>query len=337
MIKHRQARFKWSMLCLFGLLLLSCVLSLNLGAVAIAPKEVFQTVLGNGSARQELILFQFRLPAIVLAIMVGAGMAISGSILQGITRNELADPGILGINAGSGLAVVIYITFFQTAVGGLTLAGTFILPIFAFLGALLTGALIMVLSWRKGIHSSRLILVGIGINAGLSAFIIALQLRLEPNDFVKAMVWLSGDLWASQWQYVWALLPWFIILSIFALLKAHTLNIMNLGSQMATALGIRSLRQRVILLIIAVALAGLGVAAGGGIAFLGLIAPHIARRLVGPKHQLLLPVASLMGAIIVVLADTIGKNALSPTEIPAGLVVAIVSVPYFLVLLMKSK
>ncbi|WP_374702727.1 FecCD family ABC transporter permease [Bacillus sp. V5-8f] len=336
-MKQKKDRFKWNILILLGLLLLSCLISLNLGAVSIAPTEVFQTFLGNGSAQQELILFQFRLPAIVLAIMVGAGMAISGSILQSITRNELADPGILGINSGSGLAVIIYITFFQTVAGGLSLAGTFILPIFAFLGALLTGGLIMGLSWKKGIHSSRLILVGIGINAGLSAVIIALQLRLEPNDFVKAMVWLSGDLWATQWPYVWALFPWFMILSIYALLKAHTLNIMNLGSQMASALGIRSLRERIILLIIAVALAGLGVAAGGGIAFLGLIAPHIARRLVGPKHQLLLPIASIIGAIILVLADTIGKNALSPTEIPAGLVVAVVSVPYFLVLLMKSK
>jgi iron complex transport system permease protein len=325
------------MLALLVLLFLSCLLSLNLGAISITPGEVLQTFLGNGSGKQELILFDFRLPAIILAIMVGAGMAISGTILQSITRNELADPGILGINAGSGLAVVIYISFFQTAAGGLSLLSTYILPLFAFLGALLSGSLIMVLSWKKGLDSIRLILVGIGINAGLSALIMALQLRLQPNDFVKAMVWLSGDLWATQWQYVWALLPWFIILVFCTLFKAHILNILNLGSPMATALGIRSLRERIILLVLAVALAGLGVAAGGGIAFLGLIAPHIARRLVGPKHQLLLPTASLIGAIILVLADAIGKNALSPTEIPAGLVVAIVSVPYFLVLLIRSK
>ncbi|WP_180955344.1 FecCD family ABC transporter permease [Peribacillus deserti] len=332
-----QARFKWSTFILLVLLALSCLLSLNLGAVSIKPLEVLQTFIGNGSEKQELILFQFRLPGIILAIMVGAGMAVSGTILQSITRNDLADPGILGINAGSGLAVVIYITFFQTAAGGLTLLSTYILPLFAFLGAVMTGGLIMFLAWKRGIESIRLILVGIGVNAGLSAFIIALQLRLDPHDFVKAMVWLSGDLWAKQWSYVWALLPWFTILLLAALLKSHTLNILQLGTQITTALGIRSLWERMLLLLTAVSLAGLGVAAGGGIAFLGMIAPHISRRLVGPKHQVLIPTAALIGAIILILADTIGKNVLSPTQIPAGLVVAIVSVPYFVFLLMKSK
>ncbi|MBM7693041.1 iron complex transport system permease protein [Peribacillus deserti] len=332
-----QARFKWSTLILLVLLVLSCLISLNLGAVSIKPWEVIHTFLGNGSDKQELILFQFRLPGIILALMVGAGMAISGTILQSITRNELADPGILGINAGSGLAVIIYITFFQTAAGGLTLVSTFILPLFAFLGAILTGVLIMFLAWKKGIDSIRLILVGIGVNAGLSAFIIAFQLRLDPHDFVKAMVWLSGDLWAKQWPYVWALLPWFIVLSLFTLLKTHTLNILNLGTQVTTALGIRSLRERIILLITAVALAGLSVAAGGGIAFLGMIAPHISRRLVGPRHQLLIPTAALIGAIVLIMADAIGKNVLLPTQIPAGLIVSLVSVPYFVILLMKTK
>lgn len=298
---------------------------------------MFQTFIGSGSAKLELILFQIRLPAIVLAILIGAGMAISGTILQSITRNELADPGILGINAGSGLAVVIYITVFQTATGGLTAFHAYMLPLFAFLGAILTGGLILVLSWKRGIHSIRLILVGIGVNAGLGGLLIALQLRLDPIDFVKALVWLSGDLWATQWQYIWALLPWFLILIPYILYKAHILNVMNLGSPVATALGIRANRERIILLLLAVALAGLGVAGGGGIAFLGLISPHIARRLVGPRHQLLVPTAALVGSLILVLADTIGKNLLSPTEIPAGLVVAIVSVPYFLYLLMRTK
>lgn len=332
-----QAKFKWTLLSLLSLLLVGCLISLNLGAVAITPGEVFQTFAGSGSDKLELILFEIRMPSIILAILVGAGMAISGTILQSITRNELADPGILGINAGSGLAVVIYITLFQNATGGLSPFSTYLLPLFAFLGAILTGGLIMVLAWKRGINSIRLILVGIGINAGLGAALIALQLRLNPIDFVKAMTWLSGDLWATQWQYVWALLPWYSVLIPYIFYKAHSLNVMNLGSTVATALGIRSDRERMTLLILAVALAGIGVAAGGGIAFLGLIAPHIARRLVGPRHQLLLPTVAILGALILVLADTIGKNILLPTEIPAGLVVSIVSVPYFLYLLMKSK
>jgi iron complex transport system permease protein len=329
-------KFKWTMFVLLVLLFLACLLSLNLGVVPISPNEVFQTFTGNGTKQQQLILFEIRLPSIILALLVGAGMAVSGTILQSITRNELADPGILGINAGAGVAVVIYITFFKTVTGSLGTFSAFALPLFSFLGALLTAGLIISLAWKRGFHSIRLLLVGIGINAGLSAILIALQLRMTPNDFMQAMVWLSGDLWATQWKFVWALLPWFIILIPYSLYKAHTLNILNLGSSVATGLGLRTDRERLLLLILAVGVAGLGVAAGGGVAFLGLIAPHIARRLIGPNHHLLLPIAAMLGSFILLMADTIGTNLLSPTEIPAGLVVSIVSVPYFIYLLMKK-
>jgi iron complex transport system permease protein len=329
-------KFKWTMLVLLVLLFLACLISLNLGVVPISPNEVLKTFIGNGTKQQQLILFEIRLPAIVLALLVGAGMAVSGTILQSVTRNELADPGILGINAGAGLAVVIYITFFKTVTGSLSTFSAFALPLFSFLGALLTAGLIISLAWKRGFHSIRLLLVGIGINAGFSAILIALQLRMTPNDFMQAMVWLSGDLWATQWKFVWALLPWFIVLIPYSLYKAHTLNILNLGSPVATGLGIHTDRERLLLLILAVGLAGLGVAAGGGIAFLGLIAPHIARRLIGPNHHLLLPIAAILGSFILMMADTIGKNLMPPTEIPAGLVVSIVSAPYFIYLLMKK-
>ncbi|UQD53670.1 iron ABC transporter permease [Bacillus methanolicus] len=329
-------KYKWTMFTLIVLLFIACFISLNFGVVPISPNEVFHTLIGNGTKQQQLILFEIRLPTIILALLVGAGMAVSGTILQSITRNELADPGILGINSGAGTAVVIFISFFKTATGSLSTFSTFALPLFSFFGALLTAGLIISLAWKRGFHSIRLILVGIGINAGLSALLIALQLRMTPHDFMQAMVWLSGDLWATQWKFVWALLPWFIVLIPYSLYKAHTLNILNLGSSVATGLGIRSNRERLLLLMAAVGMAGLGVAAGGGITFLGLIAPHIARRLIGPNHHLLLPVAALIGSFILLMADTVGTNLLSPTEIPAGLVVSIVSVPYFIYLLMKK-
>lgn len=331
------AKLFWTMLILSGLLLLVCLISLNVGAVSLSPVEVFHTFIGLGTQQQKLVLFDIRLPSIILALLVGAGMAISGAILQGITRNELAEPGILGINSGAGLAVIIYIAFFQNATGGLSTLNTFIMPFFAFFGALMTAALIIVFAWKRGFQSIRLVLVGVALNAGLSALLISLQLRLEPQDFMQALVWLSGDLWATQWQYVWALLPWFILLIPYTLYKSHTLNVLNLGSQLATGLGVHSNRERLVFLVAAVALAGLGVAAGGGIAFLGLIAPHIARRIVGPRHQEMLPVAAMLGALILLLAYTIGKNILSPIEFPAGMIISIVSAPYFIYLLMKTK
>ena len=313
------------------LIAIACLLSLNFGVVSISPLEVLQTFLGNGGSKQELVLFQIRLPSIVLAILIGAGMAIAGAILQAITNNELADPGILGINSGAGLAVVLYIAFFQH------LGNVYLLPLFAFTGALLTAALIVWLSWKGGFQSIRLVLVGIGVNAGLAALLIAFQLKMDPIDFMKAVVWLSGDLWATQWKYVWALLPWYIVLIPLALYKVKSLNVLALGSSISTGLGIAVSREKLILLFIAVAFAGLGVSCGGGIAFLGLIAPHIARRLVGAKHGYMLPVAAMLGALILLMADTIGRNIVLPAEIPAGIVVSLISAPYFIYLLMRSK
>lgn len=318
---------------LLGLIVLACLCSLNFGVVTISPSEVWQTILGNGTVKQEFVLFDIRMPTIVLAILVGAAMAISGAILQGITNNDLADPGILGINAGAGLAVVLYISFFQTAVG----YNVYMLPLFAFGGALLTAVVIVLLSWKGGFQSLRLVLVGIGVNAGLSAILIALQLKMNPIDFMQAVVWLSGDLWATQWKYVWALLPWLLLLIPFVLWKTKSLNVLQLGTFVATSLGVNVVRERLVLLLAAVALAGLGVSAGGGIAFLGLIAPHIARRLVGPKHGALVPVAALLGAFILLVADTIGRNIVLPSELPAGIVVSLVSAPYFIYLLLKTK
>ena len=264
-------------------------------------------------------------------------MALSGAILQGITNNELADPGILGINSGGGLAVVLYIAFFQSASAASGSFGAYILPLFAFAGALLTAGLILALSWKNGLQSMRLVLIGIGFNAGFSALLIALQLKMDPIDFMQALVWLSGDLWATQWKYVWAIVPWIVLLIPIALYKAKTLNVLQLGEPVAAGLGIAVKRERILLLVLAVALAGLGVSAAGGIAFLGLISPHIARRIVGPKHQAMLPVSALLGALFLLVADTIGRNIVQPMELPAGLVVALVSAPYFIYLLMKSR
>ncbi|OCA81150.1 iron ABC transporter permease [Pradoshia sp. D12] len=323
-------------IALFILIITVSLISLNIGKVSISPAEVWQTIVGNGTAKQELVLFEIRLPAILLAILVGAGMAISGAVLQTVAQNELAEPGILGINAGAGLAVLIYITVFQSTLGSQSQIGTFIMPFFAFAGAMLTAVLILALSWKKGLHTIRLLLVGIGINAGFSAVLTAMQLRLNPHDFMKAIVWLSGDLWATQWKYVWALLPWFLILIPFILYKSHTLNVLNLGSLVSSGLGIRTEKERLVLIGAAVALAGLGVTVGGGIAFLGLIAPHIARKLVGPKHGAFLPASAMIGALILLLADMLGKNMFR-VDIPSGVIVSIISAPYFIYLLMKSK
>jgi iron complex transport system permease protein len=335
--KAKHKKFFVLISLLFILTILTFIISLNLGVVRIAPLDVFKTLLGQGTARDQLVLVDFRLPRMILSLLIGAGLAVSGAILQGVTKNDLADPGILGINAGAGFMVILFIYFFQGSMNSVTTFGIFLMPLFALVGAVIAAFLIYILAWKKGIDPVRLILVGIGVNSGFGAAIVIFQLKMNPQDFMQAAVWLSGDIWGANWKFVAILAPLILLLLPFALYKAHTLNIMNLGDQVATGLGIRVEKERRLLLLVAVALAGFSVAAGGGIAFLGLVAPHISKRLIGPKHQLFLPITAVLGSFLLLLADTIGKNLLAPTQIPVGIVVAIFSAPYFIFLLMKAK
>jgi iron complex transport system permease protein len=335
--KLKQKRFTFTMSLLAILILILFIVSLNMGVVRIAPLDVFKTLIGMGTPRNELVLIDFRLPRMLLALVIGAALAVSGAILQGVSKNDLADPGILGINTGAGFAVILFIYFFQGSMNNVSTFGILLMPLFALMGAVTAAFLIYVLAWKKGIDPVRLILVGIGVNSGFAAVIIIFQLKMNPQDFMQAAVWLSGDIWGANWKFVSIISPLILLLLPLAFYKSHMLNLLNLGDQVATGLGIRVERERRFLLLVAVALAGFGVAAGGGIAFLGLVAPHIAKRLMGPKHQMFLPVTALLGSLLLLLADTLGKNILAPTEIPVGIVVAILSAPYFIYLLMNAK
>lgn len=321
---------------ILGILIISAfIVSMNTGYIRLSPLDVVKTLFGMGTEKQSLILFQFRLPRIVISVLIGAGLAVSGCILQGISRNALADPGILGINAGAGLMVMLYVSFYPTTSTG----SIFLLPVLALVGAGFTAALIYVLSYKRneGISPTRLILTGIGVAAGISAAMIVLTLKLDPNKYQFVATWLAGSIWGSNWKFVLALLPWIVILLPYVFYKARVMNVLNLGENTATGLGAPVEKERLLLLAAAVGLAGSSVAVSGGIGFVGLIGPHLARRLVGPKHQLLLPTSALIGALLVVVADTIGRWILQPSEIPTGIVVAVIGAPYFLYLLTKTR
>ncbi|GGG08395.1 FecCD family ABC transporter permease [Paenibacillus abyssi] len=335
MERRKMARAATVMAVLVILIGTAFIISMNTGHVKLTPVEVWNTFWGNGTDRQELILFDFRLPRIVLSILVGAGLAVSGCILQGISRNALAEPGILGINAGAGLAVVLYISFFSMN----TAAPVFFLPVFALIGAGLTAALIYILSYsrQRGLSPTRLLVVGIAVAAGISSAMLVLTIRLDPMQYQFVSLWLAGSIWGSNWNFVLALLPWLLVLLPLVFLKARVLNVMALGEHTASGLGAHVERQRLILLAMAVGLAGSSVAVGGGIAFVGLIGPHLARRIVGHQHQYALPVSALMGALLLITADTLARSILQPAEIPTGIVTAIIGAPYFLFLLAKSK
>ncbi|PEZ72722.1 iron ABC transporter permease [Bacillus sp. AFS017274] len=312
-------------------------ISINAGYIKIPLTDVMTTLLGNGTAQNELTIFEFRLPRIVLAILVGMGIAISGAILQGISQNPLADPGILGINAGAGFTVVLYMFFFQSTAffkGG---ASVFIMPFTALLGSFLAAFLIYVLSWKKGrVTPARLLLVGIGINAAFGAGLMIFQMKMEPNNFMKALIWLSGTIWGTNWTFVWALLPWLVVLIPLSIYKSKVLDVLRLGDSIAIGVGVQVEKERRLLLMISVALAGVCVSVGGGITFLGLIAPHIARRLVGARHAKLLPLTAILGSLLLLSADTLGRVIMAPMELPVGIIVSILGAPYFIYLLLKN-
>lgn len=332
-IRHRKNVY--IITAIFLLIIVMFIISMNTGFIRLSPWEVIQTLFGQGDEKQSLILFEFRLPRIMISVLVGMALAVSGAILQGVSRNALADPGILGINAGAGLAVMLFISFFPST----TAAPVFLLPVLAFVGAGITAVLIYVLSYKRGegISPTRLLLTGVAIAAGISAAMIVLTLKLSPENYQFVAVWLAGSIWGSNWKFVLALLPWIVILLPIAYMKSRALNSLNLGDLTATGLGVAIEKERLTLLAVAVGLAGASVSVSGGIGFIGLIAPHLARQLVGARYQYLLPTAALVGAFLLIAADTIGRWILMPSEIPAGIVVSVIGAPYFLYLLAKSK
>lgn len=328
---------------IMGLLVLiligSILLSLNMGVIRLSPGEVFQTIIGEGTNRQELILFRFRLPRICMALLVGAALAVSGTIMQGVTQNGLADPGLLGVNNGAGLGVIVLLSFYTTG-GALpnTSDPAFIMPVAALLGAVASALVVFGLAYKNGtVTPSRLLLVGIAQGYGIGAVTLVLSLLMPGEVYRFTVSWLAGTIGGTDWKFVYALLPWIVVLIPLTLYKAQTLNIMNLGDATATGLGVHVFSQRNLLLLTAVALAGASVAVSGGIGFLGLIGPHLGRRLVGPNHRVLLPVSFLIGSILLVLADIVARQLIPPLEIPVGIVVAAIGAPYFLYLLVRSN
>lgn len=330
---QRATEFKLTFAVLLALLLIAIVTSLQMGSFPLKFSELMNMMQGQATPQQELVLFSIRLPRLLLATLVGAGLALSGAILQAVLRNDLADPGLLGLSSGAGLIVMLLLYLQQR---GIFING-FLRPIAAFAGAALAAAIIYILSRKHGTSNpSRILLTGIAVNAGLGAVTLVLAMRLDRSLYDQAVLWLSGSLSGKAYKDVWLLLPWFICLTPLLALRVKVLDVLCLGDEAATSLGIDVGRQRLLLMSFAVILTGASVALTGGIGFIGLIAPHLCRRLVGPRHAQLLPCCALCGALLVLCADTAGRTLLAPIEIPAGIFAAMIGAPYFLYLLMKT-
>jgi len=330
-LRRRQQLTFWTLL---ALLIATLVVSIGLGPASLSYDRLLPTLLGNGSFKEEFVLYSLRLPRLLITVMAGMALALSGAILQGITRNELADPGIIGINTGAGVAVALFFLYFPVDVGSFI----YLLPIAAFLGALVTATAIYLFSYDRvqGLQPIRLILTGVGFSMALSGIMVILisSTRREKVDFIAK--WLAGNIWGTDWIFVYSLLPWLLVLIPLTFYKANKLNLLALNEPVAIGVGVAIEKERIQLLLTAVALAAAAVSVTGGISFIGLMAPHIARALVGPRHQFFLPIALLLGGWLLAFADTIGRNIAGPDGVPAGIVVALIGAPYFIYLLLKK-
>jgi iron complex transport system permease protein len=314
---------------LLGLLVVVSVLTLGVGAVRMAPNVALPALFGHGSADHVLIARTYELPRILLAWIVGAGLAVSGGVLQGVIRNPLAAPDIVGVTRGAGLGAVIALLVFPTA----TVA---VLPVAAFVGGILAIVVVYAIAYRGGASPIRLALVGIAASAFFEAIIRLLLLKNIDTKLGSALVWLTGSLAGRDITVFWEALPWIGVLLPLTMLFARRLDVLALGDDLAAGLGEKVEHTRRVTLFLAVALASAATAVGGTIGFVGLIAPHMARRLVGSRHARLLPASALLGALLVVVADAIGRGVHPPLELPAGLITAVIGGPYFLYLLMRS-
>lgn len=329
---HLNQRVPTVLLLLGFVTLTAIVLNVAQGEYPIPPLEVLKTILGLPSASPDypFIINTLRLPRTLVAFAAGVGLAISGTILQGLTRNPLADPGIIGVNSGAGLAAVSLIVLFPNI-------PLFVLPLSAFSGALAVAILIYLMAWDKGSSPLRLILMGVGFAAVLNALTTLIITFGEINSVTQALVWLAGSVYGRSWEHLKAILPWLAVFVPLSLVLAMPLNVLSLGDDIAKGLGTQVEWQRSLLLLSSAAMAGASVAVAGTIGFVGLMAPHLGRQLVGPTHEGLLPTAALIGGVIVVLADWLGRVLFAPIQLPCGVVTAAIGTPYFLYLLIRNR
>ncbi|MGT2801459.1 FecCD family ABC transporter permease [Streptococcus henryi] len=328
MKKNKQS---FSIIILIILLLLVFILSLSMGYAKYSLIDVIEVLVGKSSSSMIFIITKIRLPRIIACMLGGASLALSGMLLQTLTKNPLADSGILGINTGAGLVITIMVGFLDMT-NPMTIA---LMPLFAMIGGILTIFIVYFMSRKKNnnISPTRLIITGVGMSSMLSGVMVSLISKI--NDFKMSYIveWLSGKVNGGDWTTLAIFSPLLLLIWILTYSRSHSLNIMNLNEQTALALGLNLQRERLYTLILSTALASLSVVLVGNITFVGLVSGHITRRFLGNDHRISLPASMLVGMIILLLADTIGRILLVGTGIPTGIIVSMIGAPYFLYLM----
>ncbi|AKT30521.1 iron ABC transporter permease [Pseudomonas syringae pv. actinidiae] len=305
--------------------------SLAVGKVNLSPATLMSVLTGHADASLVFIVEQLRMPRLALAALVGAALAVSGLILQSIIRNPLASPDLLGITSGASAAAVLYLSFFSAALGAQ------FLPLAAITGAGLAALVIYLLAWNQGASPLRMVLIGVGVSALLAAVTTFILVFSPLTTTLSAYVWLTGSVYGASWPEPRAPAGWLLLTLPLLVLLARQVRMQQLDDDLAQGIGVRVQWLRAGLLLVSVALAGLAVAWGGAIAFVGLIAPHIAKRLMPPGFTGQALMAALIGADLVMLADLAGRTLFLPLDLPAGIFVAVLGTPFFLYLLINQR
>lgn len=317
-----------TVLLTFLITIVLAVIAIGLGSVRIPIPEIIETITGTSSSDEyRTIILDIRMPRVLLAMIIGANIAISGALLQAVMGNPLADPGLTGVTSGAAV-FVLFIMLVAPEYSNF-------IPIAAFAGGVIAATIVYSLAWRKdGISPIMIILSGVAVNA-LAGGAIGYLSILYSDRLPSAVQWMNGSLAAKGNSALFMVLPYAIvgwIASVFAIRKA---NVIRMGDQVAANLGENITKIRILLSLLAVFLAAVSVATIGMIGFVGLIVPHIARLLVGSDYKYLLPMSMALGALVLLLADTGGRTIFAPLEIPAGILMALIGGPYFLYLMRK--
>ena len=307
------------MVLLFGL-------SIRLGTYTLSFEEIWAAF--QPDDKNYFTLMEYRLPRAVLAILLGGALAISGVLVQSVVRNPLASPDILGINNAAGLVAVSVLMFLPNL-------AFYWMPIFAFLGGVLSFVILWIVCGFN-FRPIKMAIIGVALSALWAAISHYLMLT-NPVEINTAMLWLTGSLWGRSWSYLNVVLPWLVVLLPLPFIFCRDLDTLGLGENKASTLGVTVNKVQISVLVLAVALSTTAVAICGPIAFLGLVAPHLARRLVGGRHRTLLPAALIIGALLLQLSDILARVIDPPTELQAGILTAIIGAPYFFYLLMRTK
>jgi iron complex transport system permease protein len=326
-----EIRINTRVIAMTGVAVLALVIlaawSMTLGTYPLSVGDVVTSAIGSGADEDQFIVRTLRMPRVATAIFAGMALAMSGAIFQGLVRNPLVSPDIIGINAGATLFAVFWIV---------TARDYTLLPASAFAGAIVAAALIYTLSWKGGVSGNRLVLVGIGINTLLAAGTTFLLVRYPLEAVISAQRWMAGSVYASDWADVRLLSVALLILTPIAVALMWQLRILQLGDDIARSLGLAVERTRLLLIVTGCALSGLVVSVAGPIGFVSLMVPHMARVLAGTSTGSVMIFTALLGGLLLLASDIVAQH-FAPVALPAGVVTAVVGAPYFLFLLYRGN